>query len=136
MDATCLVVMTMVIDNIYGLDNVGMLESGAYTEFCSDLFLVLFFAFACALGPKLLDSVYMTTVLAFDKTNSAASTTSKDFAPFAVFFGEVGLGGVVEGLDDRMRVRVVVGRGMGGRARGGGSSILALLDWFRSARSG
>jgi hypothetical protein len=36
----------MVVDNIDGFDDVGMLESRAYTELCGDLFLVLLLGFA------------------------------------------------------------------------------------------
>lgn len=99
----------MVKNNIDSLNDVGMLESGPDTELCCDFFLILFFCLACALWTELLDGVDMATILALDKTDGAASATSKDSAPLSVLFGEMGLGGIVERSDG-------VGMGcMGGR---------------------
>jgi hypothetical protein len=83
---TDLIIAAMVIDDVDGLDDVGVLESGTHAEFCGDFFLVLLLALACALGPELLDSVDGTAVLALDETDGAASAAAEDAAPFSVLF--------------------------------------------------
>ena len=66
--------MAIFADNVYGLDDVGMLESATDAKLCGDLFLVLLLCFACALWTKLLDGKDHAAVLGrgFDESDGAS----------------------------------------------------------------
>jgi hypothetical protein len=86
----------MVVDNIDGFDDVGMLESRAYTELCGDLFLVLLLGLAGAFCTELLDSVDMTAILSLYETNDTTCPAAENPAPLSILLCDVGMGGLVE----------------------------------------
>jgi hypothetical protein len=91
----------MVGHDVYGLNDVGMLQGRTNAELGSDLFLIFTLGFARALGSELLDSKYTTTILAagLDETNGSASTTAENATPFTILLGEMGVCGILEGDD-------------------------------------
>ena len=123
-----LIIVAMVRDDIDCFYDVGMLESGADTEFCGDFFLILLFAFAWAAWTKLLYGINVATVLALYETNRATSAAAQHLAPLSVLFREMSLGCVVERCDWR--------KGLVGRDWGGGCSVLALLYGLWGAENG
>lgn len=90
-----LVVMAMIADDVDGLDDIDVLETGANAKLGTDLFLVLTFSFAGATRTELLYSIYCASRLgtASDKTNSAACARAKNTTPFAVLLGDVSVSG-------------------------------------------
>jgi hypothetical protein len=85
-EETDFIIVAMVENDIDSFYDVGVLEGGANTELCGDLFLVLLFALACAAWTKLLYGVYVAAVLSLDETNSATCTAAEYLAPLSVLF--------------------------------------------------
>jgi hypothetical protein len=83
--------MTPVGDDVDGLDDIRMSEGGTNAEFCSDLLLVFLFALTGPLGPELLDSKGITTMLSLYQPDSATRARTEDSTPFAILLGEMSL---------------------------------------------
>lgn len=88
-----LVIMTMIANDVDGFDDVDVLQAGADTELCTDLFLVLALCFACATGTEFFHSIYCASRLctATDETDSSSCTGTEYTAPLAILFGKVGI---------------------------------------------
>jgi hypothetical protein len=99
---THLVIVAVVTNDVDRFDNVGMFECGADTKLCGDFLLVLLLGLTGALGPELLYGKYMTAVFVagLDQAHGTTSTGAQDTAPLAIFFGNVSLGGLGQGIDD------------------------------------
>ena len=93
--------MAMVTNDVDRLDDIGVLECRTDAKFCGDFLLVLLLRLARALGPELLYGKYMATVFVagLDQAYGTASTGSQNATPLAVFFGNVSLSGLGEGID-------------------------------------
>jgi len=93
-----LVVETTVGDDIDCFDDVWMLESGADTELCGNLFLVFLLGLTVSLWPELLDSIDDATALVAGlyETDGATGSTAEDTAQFAILLREMDLGRVAE----------------------------------------
>ena len=78
--------MAMVRDDVYSLNDVGMLEGGADAEFCGDFFLVFLLGLSAPLRAELFDGEDVAAVLAtgLDEADGAAGTGAQDAAPFTV----------------------------------------------------
>lgn len=83
--------MAMIRYDIHRLNNIGMLERGAYAKLGSDLFLVLLLGFTAALGTEFFDRKDMAAVLvaSLDKTDRTTGTGPEDPTPFTIFLTQV-----------------------------------------------
>lgn len=91
----------MVTNDVNRFDDIGVFECGADAKLRGDFLLVLLLGFTNALGSKLLYSKYMTTVFVagFDQAYSTASTGAQNATPLAIFFGNVSLSSLGQGID-------------------------------------
>ena len=98
---THLIIMAMVTNDVNRFDDIVVFECGADAKLRGDFLLILLLRFAGALGPKLLYGKYMATVFVagLDQAYGTASTGSQNATPLAVFFGNVSLSGLGEGID-------------------------------------
>ena len=94
-----LIVMATVADDVDGLNDIRVLESGTDTELGSDLLLVFLFCLTGSFGPKLFDGEDGAVVLSLDQPDSTTRTRSKDSAPFAILLCEVRLCSLGERCD-------------------------------------
>jgi hypothetical protein len=89
-----LIVVSMVTNNVDRFDDVGVFECRTNAKFRGDFLLVLLLGLSRALGPKLLNGKYMTTVFVagFYEAHCTTCTGAQDATPFPVLLGYVGLG--------------------------------------------
>ena len=85
---TYLVIMTVVGDDVKGVYDVRVLQSGTDAEFGSNLFLILFFTLARALRSEFLGSINRTAILGASlyEAYSASSASAKDATQFSILF--------------------------------------------------
>lgn len=88
--------MATVADDVDGLNDVRVLESGTDTKLSSDLLLVLLFRLAGSFGPELFDGEDVATVFSLDQPDGTTGTRSKDSTPFTILLGKVCLCGLRE----------------------------------------
>jgi hypothetical protein len=95
----------MVRDDIDSLDDVGMFQGRANAKLGGNLLLIFTLGLAGALWTELLHCIDTSAILAagLDETDGTARTTTENTAPFAIFFGQVGLGSVLKGEDGAAR---------------------------------
>jgi len=96
-----LIVMTMITNDIDGLNDIGVFESRTDTKLCGDLLLVFLLGLTIPFRPEFLDSKDVTTVLVagLDKAHCTTCARSEYATPFAILFSEMGLGGLGKGVD-------------------------------------
>jgi hypothetical protein len=93
--------MTMIANDIDGLDDIGVFESRTDTKLCGNLLLIFLLGLTTAFRPEFLDSKDVTAVLiaGLDEAHRTACSRSEDATPFAILFSEMRLGGLRKGVD-------------------------------------
>ena len=111
--------MTVIVDNVHGLDNVDMPQCHTDAEFGGDLSLVFLFSLTLSPGSELLHRIRRAALLCarLDKTDSTTSARSEHFAPLSVFLRQMGVCGLVKRWvgqsDDGVRNTRVLARVLG-----------------------
>lgn len=93
--------MTMITNDINGLDDIGVFKSRTDTELCGNLLLVFLLGLTIAFWPEFLNSKDVTTVLVagLDKAHRTTCTRPEYATPFAILFSKMRLGGLGKGVN-------------------------------------
>lgn len=86
--------MTVIADNVDGLDDIDMFQASTDTKLCAYFLFVFTFCFTRATGTEFLYSIYSPSGLctATDETDGSPCAGTEDTTPLAILFGEVGVG--------------------------------------------
>ena len=118
----------MVTNDVNRFDDVRVFECGADAKLRGDFLLVLLLRLTSALGPKLLYGKYITTVFAagFDQAYGTTCTGAQNTTPLAIFFGNVGLGSLGQGINGMWTIGCIGDR----------TARRSRMRWVMSIRSG